>query len=102
MPVTKTAKRALRGSTRKNELNKLVLSRLEIAIKKAKKTKAVEAVTTAMSLADRAAKKNVFHLNKANRIKSALSKLVKIEGKTKKEVAKTAPKTKVKSSKKTK
>lgn len=104
MPVTKTAKRALRGSERKANLNQTILSGLEIAIKKAKKTKAVEAVTKAMSLADRAAKKSVFHTNKANRIKSQLSKLVKIttKGKTKAESKKTTPKTKAKSSKKSK
>lgn len=100
MPVTKTAKRALRGSERKADLNTTILSKLEIAIKKAKKTKLVEAVTAAMSLADRAAKKNVFHKNKANRIKSQLSKLVKITAKTKVSTKKAVSKTKVKSSKK--
>lgn len=100
MPVTKTAKRALRGSQRKADLNTIILSRLEIAIKKAKKTKAVEAVTAAMSLADRATKKNVFHKNKADRIKSQLSKLVKITPKAKVATKKAVTKTKAKSSKK--
>lgn len=100
MPVTKTAKRALRGSERKADLNTIILSRLEIAIKKAKKTKSSEAVTSAMSLTDRATKKNVFHKNKANRIKSQLSKLVKITAKTKPAAKKAVSKPKVKSSKK--
>ena len=102
MPVTKTAKRALRGSSRKGDLNKLILTKLEVAIKKAKKTKAPEAVTLAMSLADRAAKKNVFHTNKANRIKSSLSKLAKIPAKIKKEAKKVTSRAKAKTSKKTK
>ncbi len=102
MPVTKTAKRALRVSSRKGDLNKLILSKLEIAIKKAKKTKTADSVTEAMSLADRAAKKNVFHTNKANRIKSSLSKLAKLPAKAKKEVKKIASKVTKKTSKKTK
>lgn len=102
MPVTKTAKRALRVSTRKTELNKLILNKLEIAIKKAKKSKTADAVTKAISLADRAAKKKVFHTNKANRIKASLSKLAKLPEKAKKEVKKVASKVTKKTSKKAK
>jgi hypothetical protein len=39
MPVTKTAKRALRGSKRKESVNKMRMSKLEISIKTAKKSK---------------------------------------------------------------
>ena len=76
MPVTKTAKRALRGSQRKEIINKIILSRLEIAVKSAKKTKSKKTVETVVSLADRASKTNTIHKNKANRIKSQLSKLL--------------------------
>lgn len=75
MPVTKTAKRALRVSKRKTQVNKTFVSRLEVALRLAKKTKSTKAVREAVSLADRAAKKNVIHKNKAARIKSQLSKL---------------------------
>ena len=75
MPVTKSAKRALRSSNRKQKINWSMLSRLEIAVREAKKTKVVEAVRKAISLADRAAKKGVIHRNKSSRIKSSLSKL---------------------------
>jgi ribosomal protein S20 len=74
MPVTKTAKRALRGSKRKEIVNKITLSRLEVAIKLAKKTKSDKNVRLAVSIADRAAKENTIHKNKAARIKSQLSK----------------------------
>lgn len=85
MPVTKTAKRALRGSHRKLAVNIQIARRLEIAIGKAKKSKSAEKISEAVSLADRAAKKRVIHKNKAARIKSALSKLlVKGAGRTKK------------------
>lgn len=76
MPVTKTAKRALRGSKRKEIINKIILSKLEVAIKAAKKGKSKKAVETAASLADRAAKTATIHKNKAARIKSQLSKLL--------------------------
>ncbi len=77
MPVTKTAKRALRGSKRKEIVNKIILSKLEIAIKLAKKTKNSKNISSASALADRASKTATIHKNKAGRIKSQLSKLLK-------------------------
>ena len=77
MPVTYTAKRALRGSSRKANINTLIISHLEAAIRQAKKTKKQSEIKKALSLADRAAKKKVIHKNKAARIKSSLSKLAK-------------------------
>jgi small subunit ribosomal protein S20 len=76
MPVTTTAKRALRGSKNKASINKIVLGKLEVATRIARKNKSVDKIITAMSLADRAAKKRVIHKNKAARIKSQLSKLM--------------------------
>ncbi len=76
MPVTKTAKRALRGSKRKEIINKIIVSKLEVAIKSAKKTKSKKNIESAVSLADRASKTNTIHKNKAARIKSQLSKLL--------------------------
>lgn len=75
MPVTKTAKRALRGSERKTKVNQIILKKLELAIKKAKKSKLKKDSVVASSLADKAAKSNTIHKNKAARIKSQLSKL---------------------------
>lgn len=77
MPVTKTAKRALRGSKNKNKVNQLLVQKLEIAIRLAKKSKNDEKILTAASLADRAVKNKIIHKNKAARIKSQLSKLTK-------------------------
>lgn len=76
MPVTKTAKRALKGSKRKTLINKKIVSALEIAIRVAKKTKKDKDVSRAASLTDRAQKKHVIHKNKAARIKSSLGKLL--------------------------
>lgn len=74
MPVTKTAKRALRSSKKKESINKIIASNLEIAIKQAKKTKAKKDVVKAISLTDKASKKKVIHKNKAGRIKALLSR----------------------------
>lgn len=74
MPVTRTAKRALRASKKKQAVNKLIINRLEAAIRLAKKGRKKAGVTKAISLADRAAKKKIIHKNKAARIKSQLSK----------------------------
>lgn len=76
MPVTKSAKRALRGSARKQSINKLIVSKLETAIRIAKKSKISTKILSAMSLTDKAAKKKVIHKNKAARIKSRLAKLM--------------------------
>lgn len=77
MPVTKTAKRALRGSTSKKTFNDRARRELEIALRQSKKKASAANVSKASSLADKLAKKNIIHRNKAARIKSALSKLLK-------------------------
>lgn len=99
MPVTKTAKRALRSSARKANINKLILSKLEIAIREAKKDKTQVKIIKAISLADRAAKKKVIHKNKASRIKRILTKLL-LRSKSEKPKKVASPKTKRRSSKK--
>jgi len=96
MPVTKTAKRALRASKRKLLVNTSILKKLEVATRVAKRSKSKDKINTAISLADRAAKKKVIHKNKAARIKSSLSKLLP-KGKSK-----PTPKTKTRPTKKAK
>ena len=76
MPVTKTAKRALRVAKRKETINKALTTRLEIATRVAKKSKKEEDLRKAISLIDRCAKKGIFHRNKAARMKSQLAKAV--------------------------
>lgn len=83
MPVTKTAKRALRASGRKGAVNKQIILKLELAVRSAKKAKSKEKILAAISMADRAAKKRTIHKNKAARIKKALTLLLPIpKGKT--------------------
>lgn len=76
MPLTKTSKRALRGSKRKESVNKVIINSLETAVRAAKKARSTEKIIKAMSLADKSAKKHAIHKNKAARIKSQLSKLL--------------------------
>lgn len=92
MPVTKTAKRALRVSKRNTQLNEITMTSLEVAIRMAEKSKKPDDIKKAISLSDKAAKKNVIHKNKASRIKAQLAKLAPL--------AKTSPKKKAKSKKK--
>lgn len=77
MPVTKTAKRALRSSKVKRAFNDKVRKNLEIAQRLAVKKPTAKAVSTVSSLADKAAKVNIIHKNKAARIKAVFSKLIK-------------------------
>ena len=74
MPVTVTAKRALRSSKRKADVNNLIRNKLEVAIRIAKKGKKKADIKKAISLIDRATKKNILHRNRAARLKSSLSK----------------------------
>lgn len=76
MPVTKTAKRALRGSTVKAAVNAKLKTNLEIAQRMAKSKPTAKTIATVFSLADRSVKKNLIHKNKAAHIKSAFSKLL--------------------------
>lgn len=76
MPVTKTAKRALRVSKKKGVFNKILLSRLESLVRQAKKSKTKEKIVSAMAFLDKAKAKRAIHKNKAARIKSTLSKLL--------------------------
>lgn len=76
MPVTKTAKRAIRVSNRKQIVNKAALTKFEVAMRSAKKERTKKTVIKAISLTDRVAKKGLIHKNKASRIKRNLSKLL--------------------------
>jgi len=90
MPVTKSAKKALKQQIRRARENDKTRRAYKLAIKKFKKESTFKNLSCAYSKIDRAAKKNVIHKNKAARLKAQLSKLT----------AKPPTKTKKKSSKK--
>ena len=100
MPISKSAKKALRVSQRKTSLNR---HRKEI-VKEAVKGASEKNVNHAVSLLDKAAKWGIIHPNKAARLKSRLSKKVGATPKGEKQVAtkaaKSAPKKRASAKKK--
>ncbi len=74
MPILKNAKKALRSSKRKNEVNSRVKSQLKTALDTAKKSASTETISTAYSKIDRAVKSGVIHRNAAARLKSQVGK----------------------------
>ncbi|HUV46991.1 MAG TPA: 30S ribosomal protein S20 [Candidatus Bathyarchaeia archaeon] len=77
MPVTKSALKALRRDRRRSEINKPIRSKFKAALKKARENPVTENVRFASSLLDRAAKRKIIHKNKASRLKSKLSRLLR-------------------------
>lgn len=76
MPILKNAKKALRVAARKRERNVRQKSMIKTMIDKMKKAANSEHLSSAFSAIDRGVKKNLFHKNKAARMKSQLSKLI--------------------------
>ncbi|MBI1919400.1 30S ribosomal protein S20 [Candidatus Microgenomates bacterium] len=77
MPILKSAIKKLRQDRKRTKINRIKKDALKELIKKAKKSKILEAVKKAQSAIDKAAKTHLIHRNKAARLKSRLSKLVK-------------------------
>lgn len=102
MPVTKSAIKTLRKEKRKQEVNDSLRESLRESLKAAKKTKTPISVRKAISFIDKAVKKNLFHKNKAARMKSSLTKLAKgsLQTKVKTTTLKTKTATKTKTPRK--
>ncbi|MDP2668683.1 MAG: 30S ribosomal protein S20 [bacterium] len=77
MAITKSAKKALRQSERRRVVNREWKDKLKDAVKKAEAEKTAAAVSFAYKIADKSAKKGLIKKNKAARIKSRLSKLLR-------------------------
>jgi len=82
MPVTKSAKKALRQSKRRQVRNLAVKSAMKETVKEFRRaieakdsTKARELLSLVYQKLDKAAKRNVIHQNTAARKKSRLSRL---------------------------
>ncbi|MGB9707061.1 MAG: 30S ribosomal protein S20 [Microgenomates group bacterium] len=101
MPVTKSAKKALRKDRRRTVINKLRKKITKEAIKIFKKSLEEKDFKKAVSLIDRLAKTKVIHKNKAARLKSKLARLLaaKTRQKTQKLPTKSVPKSKKRISK---
>ncbi len=84
MPITKSAKKALRGSLIKKAANdrnkksvKEAIKKIEKLIKEKKKDEAKKLLSVAQKAIDKAAKKGIYKKNTASRKKSRLSKITK-------------------------
>ena len=83
MPITQSAKKAVRGSLRKKGYNdsrkramKEIIKKIE-KISKTDKKEALKMLSSAFAIIDKAAQKNVIKKNNAARKKSRLSRLTK-------------------------
>jgi len=84
MPITKSAKKALKGSLVKKAVNdrnkkkiKESIKNIEKLVKEKKKDEAKKLLPNAYSTIDKAAKKGIIKKNNASRKKSRLSKITK-------------------------
>ncbi|MCL4353806.1 30S ribosomal protein S20 [Patescibacteria group bacterium] len=77
MPVIKSAIKKLRQDKKREKANKRWENLLKSAVKKAKKNPSQSSLKLAVSLTDKASKKNIIHKNKAARLKSQLARLIK-------------------------
>jgi len=77
MPVIQSAKKALRRDQRRTTINKEIKVKIKEILKSTRKNPNKKNLGLAFMTLDRAAKKKVIHQNKANRLKSRLSKLLK-------------------------
>ncbi|MCC6323331.1 30S ribosomal protein S20 [Candidatus Nomurabacteria bacterium] len=84
MPITQSAKKALRGSMKKKAVNdrrkkavKETIKNIEKLVKEKKVLEAKKLLSKAYSAIDKAAKKGVLKKNTASRKKARLSKITK-------------------------
>ncbi len=84
MPITKSAKRALRGSLRKKASNdrqkkamKDTIKKVERLVKEKKVDEAKKLLPTVYQVIDKTAKKGIIKKNNASRKKSRMSRITK-------------------------
>ncbi len=77
MPITTSAKKALRQSYRRRERNQAWKEKLKEGVKKATSEKSPASLSAAYKIIDKSAKKGLIKKNKAARMKSRLAKLLK-------------------------
>ncbi len=75
MPITSSARKAVRQSRRKKAINSRTKKKFTLSIKSFEKSPKTGELPTVYKIIDLATKKNLIHANKASRIKSRLSKL---------------------------
>lgn len=76
MPVLPHAKKKMRVDRRRTEVNKKIRTKAKKAISVFRENPNQKLLGEAYSAIDRAAKKGVYHVRKADRLKSRLSKFL--------------------------
>ena len=76
MPITSSAKKALRQFESRRARNQVWKEKLKDAVKKAASEKSPASLSAAYKIIDKSAKKGLIKKNKAARIKSRLAKLL--------------------------
>jgi small subunit ribosomal protein S20 len=74
MPVTRSARKKLKVDRKRESANKKIEAFINSTIKKAQRKPTPGNIQKAFKVIDKGVKKNIFHKNKASRIKSRLSK----------------------------
>lgn len=100
MPVIKSARKKLKQDKKRQKRNNDVKLAFKEAIKVAQKLKTADKITKAVKATDKAVKNKLIHKNKAARIKSKLSKLIKATPSKASTAKSTVKKTKTSKSKK--
>jgi small subunit ribosomal protein S20 len=77
MPIIKSAVKKLRKDKKRTKANLIYKKAYREAIKKLKKTKTKKLLAEVYSKIDKALKKRIIHKNKANRLKSKVTQLLK-------------------------
>lgn len=83
MPVIKSAKKKLRADRKREPINEKIKSFIKKTLKKAETKPNPKTINEAFSIIDKGVKKNIIHKNKASRLKSKLSRLLKTKTKKK-------------------
>ncbi len=76
MPITASAKKALRQNKKRRIKNVAQMKTLKEVLKKLKKSPSADLLSQVYKKLDKAAKNNLIRKNKASRLKSHLSKLL--------------------------
>jgi small subunit ribosomal protein S20 len=77
MPITKQAIKKLRHDKKRTKVTAKARQTVRETVKEMRKKPTAKSLSSAFQILDKAAKKHLIHKNKAARLKSRLSKLLK-------------------------
>lgn len=95
MPITRSALKKLRQDKKRTKYNLLVKKQVRQIMRDFKHSPTPALLNKLVGLLDTAAKKNIFHPNKAARLKSKFSKLLNTKKQTSASPALSPPKKKI-------